>query len=229
MDFLNSVWAYFFSSLFFQGAVTTLVLTLVSEFGGIVIGLILAIAQTTRFQPAVTLSRAYIWLFRGTPALLQLIFVYNALPQAGIRFSGLESAVIALSMNEGAYMAEIIRSGIEAVSKGQRSAARALGMHEWQVMRYVVLPQAVRVITPPVGNQFIGMLKLSALVSVIGVTDLLLTAQEVASANFQYVNTLIAAALYYLILTTIFTILQGYAERRMDISRRRKTVVTEYR
>jgi polar amino acid transport system permease protein len=112
-------------------------------------------------------------------------------------------------------MAEIMRSGIRAVGPGQRLAARALGLEESQVMRWVVLPQAFRIVIPPIGNQFIGMLKLSALVSVIGVKELLLTADETASSNFRYIETLTAAGIWYLVLTTIFMVIQSAIERRL--------------
>jgi polar amino acid transport system permease protein len=213
---VRGVVVYLLSPNFLAGALVTLALSLVAESAGILLGFIIALAKTARWTPLKRMADAYIFLFRGTPVLLQLIFVYDALPQFGIRLSSFESAATALLLNEAAYMSEIIRAGIEAISQGQRVAARALGMKEWQVMRYVVLPQAARIIIPPTGNQFIGMLKTSALASVIAVQDLLLSAQRVASANFDYVNTLVAAAIYYLALTTIFTVGQGYVEKRMQ-------------
>jgi len=154
--------------------------------------------------------------------LFQIIFVYNVLPSLGIRFSAVISAVLALSLNEGAYMAEIIRSGLQAIKTGQRTAALALGMFPMDVMRYVVMPQAVRIILPPLGNQMIGMLKLSALVSVVAVEDLLLVANQIASANFRYFEALAAAGIYYLALTTIFMVLQALIERRLDPKSRRQ-------
>jgi polar amino acid transport system permease protein len=225
-DFLESVRTYVLSGNFFRGALITLGLTILAQSIGIVLGLIVALARTSRWRGLRRIAGLYIWFLRGTPVLLQLIFVYAALPQFGIRFSAFQSAVVALSLNEGAYMAEIIRSGIQSVSAGQRLASRALGMKEWQVMRYVVLPQATRVIIPPTGNQFIGMLKTSALASVISVQELLLTAQRTASANFDYVPALASAAIYYLALTTIFTFLQERLERRLSIEYRRRSRTT---
>ncbi|MEJ1978884.1 MAG: amino acid ABC transporter permease [Acetobacteraceae bacterium] len=145
--------------------------------------------------------------------LLQLVFAFNVLPAFGIVLPGSACAILALGLNEGAYMAEIMRSGIRAVGRGQRQAARALGMEERQIMRWVVLPQALRIVIPPIGNQFIGMLKLSALVSVIGVQELLLVADQTASSNFRYLETLAAAGIYYLALTTIFMAGQHLIER----------------
>ena len=171
----------------------TLALSIVSLAVGLVVGLLLAVGQEAPFRPVRGMVWSYIWLFRGTPVLLQLVFVFNVLPSFNIVLPGFTCAVLALGLNEGAYMAEIMRSGIRAVGPGQRLAARALGLEDGQVMRWVVLPQAFRIIIPPIGNQFIGMLKLSALVSVIGVKELLLTADETASANFRYIETLTAA------------------------------------
>jgi polar amino acid transport system permease protein len=156
--------------------------------------------------------------------LFQLIFVFNVLPSFGFVLSGFACAVLALSLNEGAYMAEIMRSGIRSVGGGQRQAARALGMTEWQVMRRVVLPQALRIIIPPIGNQFIGMLKLSALVSVIAVEELLLVANQTASSNFRYVEALSAAGIYYLAMTTVFMLLQALIEARLRRRGRRSEV-----
>ncbi len=198
---------------FLRGAGMTLLITVVSLLIGMAVGLILALAQGSRYRGARWFGLLYLWLFRGTPVLFQLIFVFNVLPVFGILLSGFASAVLALGLNEGAYMAEIMRSGIQAISRGQRTAARALGMTEWQVMRHVVLPQAFRIIIPPIGNQFIGMLKLSALVSVIAVQDLLLVANQTASANFRYLQALGAAGIYYLLLTTLFMTVQGRIER----------------
>ena len=220
--FFESMRTYVLSENFFRGALITLALTILSQTIGIVLGLVVALARTSRWSVIRTVAGLYIWFLRGTPVLLQLIFVYAALPQFGVRFSAFQSAVVALSLNEGAYMAEIIRGGIDSVGSGQRLASRALGMKEWQVMRYVVLPQALRVIIPPTGNQFIGMLKTSALASVISVQDLLLTAQRTASANFDYVPALASAAVYYLALTTIFTLLQSRLEQRLSIEHRRR-------
>jgi polar amino acid transport system permease protein len=199
----------------------TLFISFSALFWGIVVGLIVALLQEARFRPLRWLAVGYLWLFRGTPVLFQLIFVFNVLPSFGIVLSGYTCATLALALNEGAYMAEILRSGIRAVGRGQRLAARALGMQDRQVMRWVVLPQALRIIVPPIGNQFIGMLKLSALVSVIAVDELLLVANQTASANFRYLEALSAAGIYYLLMTTLLMIGQSFLERTLQ--RRRRT------
>ncbi|AKG36429.1 amino acid ABC transporter permease [Paenibacillus durus] len=221
MEFLEGVWAYLGSRAFLDGAINTMKLTLVSQIVAVLLGFIIALAKMSKWKLLRGLAASYIWIFRGIPVLVQLIFVYTALPQFGIRLTGFQSAFVALALNEAAYMAEIVRSGLASVGKGQHRAANALGMNSWQRMRYVVLPQAFRVIVPPTANQFIGMLKTSAMASVVGYTDLLLTAQQTASANFDYVDTLIAAVIYYLAFTALFTLVQSYLERRMDITRSR--------
>jgi polar amino acid transport system permease protein len=169
---------------------------------------------------------AYLWLFRGTPVLLQIVFAFNVLPSFGIVLPGYACAILALGLNEGAYMAEIIRAGIRAVGQDQRDAAQALGLRDGQTMRLIVLPQAFRIVIPPIGNQFIGMLKLSALVSVIGVHELLLVADQSASSNFRYLEALSAAGIYYLALTTLFMAVQSRIERALsrEPSKRRDAV-----
>ncbi|SEQ28031.1 amino acid ABC transporter membrane protein, PAAT family [Faunimonas pinastri] len=218
---LHLVIDYLFSAVFFQAAMMTLLITVTSLFFGVLAGLVIALLQEATFRPVRVLAWIYLWLFRGTPVLFQIIFIYNVLPGFGIRLSAFLSAVIALSLNEGAYMAEILRSGLGAVKKGQRTAGLALGLTRTGVMRYIVLPQALRIVLPPVGNQMIGMLKTSALVSVVAVQELLLVANQTASSNFRYFEALTAAGIYYLALTTIFMGLQALLEQSLDVKRRR--------
>ncbi|MFE3837227.1 amino acid ABC transporter permease [Pseudogemmobacter sonorensis] len=212
---------YLLSPSFFNGAMMTLLITLCSLGFGVLAGFVLALLNQVKFKPVRWLTVFYLWLFRGTPVLFQIIFIYNVLPTFGIRLTAFASAVIALSLNEGAYMAEIIRSGLQAIKKGQRTAAQALGMNRFLVMRHVVMPQAARIMLPPIGNQTIGMLKTSALVSVIAVEELLLIANQTASANFRYFEALTAAGIYYLALTTVFMAGQYWMERTLEPRRRR--------
>ncbi|MEF2072886.1 amino acid ABC transporter permease [Consotaella aegiceratis] len=218
---LQLVIDYLLSPVFFRAAMMTLLITVTSLFFGILAGLVIALLQEAKLKILSVLALIYLWLFRGTPVLFQIIFIYNVLPSFGIRLSAFTSAVIALSLNEGAYMAEILRSGLGAVKKGQRTAGLALGLTRAGVMRHIVLPQALRIILPPVGNQMIGMLKTSALVSVVAVEELLLVANQTASANFRYFEALTAAGIYYLILTTIFMGVQNWLERSLDPKNRR--------
>lgn len=213
---------YIVSPAFFHGALLTLLITVTALFFGVLAGLVIALLQETRIRPLQIFTLLYVWLFRGTPVLFQIIFIYNVLPTFGIRLSAFLSAVIALALNEGAYMAEILRSGLDAVKKGQRTAGLALGLTTGQVMRWIVLPQAARIVLPPMGNQMIGMLKTSALVSVIAVEELLLVANQTASASFRYLEALTAAGVYYLALTTIFMVLQAMMERSLDPKKHRR-------
>ena len=216
MSFRLDVFLHDLLSFDFAGAaLMTLWISIAAMLLGLAIGLALALMQQSRFRLLRWLAWSYLWLFRGTPVLLQIIFAFNVLPGFGVILSGPVCAVLALALHEAAYMAEIFRSGLAAVNAGQRDAARALGMSEWQVMRLVVLPQALRLVIPPIGNQFIGMLKLSALISVIGVRELLLAAEQSASATFRYLEALSAAGVYYLAFTTVLMSLQRVLERRL--------------
>ncbi|TYL95893.1 amino acid ABC transporter permease [Bradyrhizobium rifense] len=218
---IELVLKYLTSPNFLRGAEMTLLLTLAALVFGILIGLVLALIQESQTRIGTVVTVAYLWLFRGTPVLFQIIFIYNVLPSFGIRLSAFVCAVLALSLNEGAYMAEILRSGLQAVKKGQRTAGLALGMTGTQMLRYVVIPQAARIVLPPIGNQMIGMLKLSALVSVIAVEELLLVANQAASADFRYFEALTAAGIYYLAMTTVFMGLQIVMEIVLDPKKRR--------
>ena len=217
---------YLFSAQFADAALVTLGLSLAALAVGVVIGLLLAIGREAPYRPIHHLVTGYLWLFRGTPVLLQLVFAFNVLPAFGIVLSGFTCAVLALGLNEGAYMAEIMRAGILGVGRGQRLAARALGMSEPRIMLWVVLPQALRIVIPPIGNQFISMLKITAIVSVIGVRELLMVAEQDASGTFRYLETLFAAGIYYLVMTTIFMQIQTRIERRLAHRRRRVVAVT---
>jgi polar amino acid transport system permease protein len=222
---------YLFAPPILQGLLNTLMLTAVSMVVGIVLGIVLAVA---RLSPNPIVSRAswvYSWFFRGTPLLVQLLFWFflSALyPHIvfGIPFgpdffslktndliTPLSAAILGLSLNEGAYMSEIVRAGIIAVPRGQTEAAEAIGMTRLQLMRRVVLPQAMRVIIPPTGNEVIGMLKNTSLVLVIGFTELLTSASIIYSRTFQTIPLLIVAAIWYLVLTAVLSIGQYYIER----------------
>jgi len=218
---LDLVLQYLVSPAFLHGAVMTLLITVSALACGLLAGFVIAVLNQIRFVPIQWLVTFYLWLFRGTPVLFQIIFIYNVLPSFGIRLTAFASGVIALSLNESAYMAEIIRSGLTAIKRGQRTAGLALGMTKRMVMRYIVLPQAARVMLPPIGNQTVGMLKTSALVSVIAVEELLLIANQTASATFRYFEALSAAGIHYLALTTIFMAGQYWMERALDPKRAR--------
>lgn len=204
---------YLFSLSFAHAAMVTLWISIASLLVGMAIGLLLAAGQEVPSRILRGAIIGYLWLFRGTPVLLQLVFAFNVLPLFHIVLPAYACAVLALGLNEGAYMTEIMRSGIRAVGPGQRLAARALGLEDSQIMMWVVLPQALRIVIPPIGNQFNGMLKLSALVSVIGVQELLLVADQTASMNFRFLETLTVAGIYYLAMTTVLMAIQVFVER----------------
>jgi polar amino acid transport system permease protein len=196
------------------GALATLWLTAASISIGLALGLIVALAQRSRRKVISITASAYVWLFRGTPLLVQLIVIYTGLPQFGIRLSVIESALLGLSLNEAAYLAEIIRSGLLAVPVGQINAAKALGMRDRQIMRFVVVPQAMRIIVPPLGNSVNGLLKTTSITSVISMEELLRRTQELIQERFLVMELFAVAGLYYLAMTTAWDFVQRAIERR---------------
>lgn len=231
------VWEYLFDPRILWGLYLTLWLTVVTMVIGVVLGTIFAIMAMSGNVVISGVAHAYIWFFRGTPVLVQLIFWYNLgalFPELsiGIPFTTwwvsmptntliapVTAAILGLGLNEGAYMSEIIRSGLLSVDPGQRQAARSLGMTDGKAMWRIVLPQAMPVIIPPTGNQTIGMLKTSSLVSVISLSDLLYSAQTIYSRNFQTIPLLIVACLWYLVATTLLSLVQVRIERHFARSR----------
>ncbi|MEA2333366.1 MAG: polar amino acid transport system permease protein [Thermoleophilaceae bacterium] len=223
---------YLFSSAILEGLVLTLELTAIAMGLGIVLGIVLAVMRLSPNPLVSWCSSAYIWLFRGTPVLVQILFwsfiaaIYPTI-SLGIPFGGPDfldgsanviitpfvAAVLGLGLNEGAYMAEIVRAGILSVDEGQTDAASALGMRRLQTMRRIVLPQAMRVIVPPTGNETISMLKTTSLVSVIAISELLYSAQLIYAQNYKQIPLLITVSIWYLIATTVLSIGQYYIER----------------
>jgi polar amino acid transport system permease protein len=224
---------YLFSQPILNGVRMTLLLTVIAMVMGVLLGIVLAIMWLSPNPVASTVAWTYIWIFRGTPVLVQLLFwgflgaIYPHL-SIGVPFGGPElfggaandlippfiAAIFGLGFNEGAYMAEIVRGGISSVDEGQEEAASALGMSRLMTIRRIVLPQAMRVIIPPTGNETISMLKTTSLVIVIPVSDLLYQAQLIYSRNYKTIELLIVASLWYLFFTSILTIGQYFIERR---------------
>jgi polar amino acid transport system permease protein len=226
------VWKYLFVAPVLRGIGVTLELTAIAMVVGIVIGVILAVM---RLSPNRLLSGSawiYIWFFRGTPVLVQLTFWYVGItylyPQLtlGVPFgpalytvhanaliTSFIAAALGLSLNEGAYMAEIVRAGIISVDEGQTEAAQSLGMSKAQTLRRIVLPQAMRIIIPPTGNETISMLKTTSLVIVIAGADLFTATQNISNTNYQIVPLLLVSSLWYLLFTSVLTIGQYYVER----------------
>lgn len=210
--FIRSHWFFIFN-----GVWLTILLSVLSIALATALSLLGALGRLSKSAPAYALATFYISLIRGTPLLLQVVFFFLALPQLGIRLSGITAGVLALGLNYGAYMTEIMRAGIQSVDVGQREAAKAMGMTQTQIMRFVVLPQALRLVIPPIGNQFIAMLKDTSLISVTGfVWELLWRAQKQGRANFRSLEALLIAAIFYWIITIIFTAFQAQLERRLS-------------
>jgi polar amino acid transport system permease protein len=195
-----------------QAAGVTVYVSMISIFCACVLALFGALARLSRSGPAFGIATFYISFFRGTPLLVQVYLIYLGLPQIGLVLPAVPSGVIALSLCYGAYMAELFRAGIEGVPHGQREAARALGLKERVILRKIVLPQAMRLIVPPVANQFIQMLKDSSLVSVMGVWELTFIARTAGRAEFRHLEMLITAAIIYWLMSIVFEIIQSRLE-----------------
>ena len=223
---------YFFTHQVIRGLLVTLELTVISMAIGIVLGVILAVMRLSPNPLVSGASWSYIWLFRGVPVLVQLLFwnfVSALYPEIalGVPFGGPDlvhlnantlislftAAILGLGLNEAAYMAEIVRAGIISVDEGQTEAAQALGMTRLKIMRRIVLPQAMRVIVPPTGNETISLLKTTSLVSVIAYTELLYTVQLIYAANYKQIPLLLVASIWYLIVTSVLSVGQYYIER----------------
>jgi len=199
-----------------SGAGVTIGISLLSIALATILALLAALGRLSKFPPIYALSTFYVSLIRGTPLYLQIFFFFLALPQLGIILPGLWAGVLALGLNYGAYMSEIFRAGLSSVGRGQREAAMAIGMTQGQMMGRIVIPQALRFAIPPTGNEFIAMLKDSALVSVTGfVHELMWRATKVGRATFHNLEALIMAAIFYWIMTLIFSYFQGRLEARM--------------
>lgn len=200
-----------------QGAGLTILLTLVSIFFGLILGLLLALGRLSKNVLFDRLSQFYIWLFRGTPLLLQIFFIYYALPTfTPITIDALPAAFIALSLNSGAYLAEIIRAAIQSIDKGQMEASKALGMSFTQAMRRIIIPQSYRRLIPPTGNEFIALLKDSSLVSIIAMTELMRTTSLLANSSGNAIY-YIPCAILYLAMTTIFTFVFSKLEKKYSV------------
>jgi polar amino acid transport system permease protein len=235
---------YLFSSRILNGLVVTLELTVLAMAIGIVLGVVLALMRLSQSALVSGASWVYIWLLRGTPVLVQILFwnyIAALYPTVGLgipfgpSFVHLDAnslitpfvaGTLALGLNEGAYMSEIVRAGIISVDEGQTDAAQALGLTRLQTMRRIVLPQAMRVIIPPTGNETISMLKTTSLVSFIAVVDLLYAAQLIYSVNYKIIQLLIVASIWYLAVTSVLSIGQYYLERYFGRGSARETAPT---
>ncbi|MCV9993210.1 amino acid ABC transporter permease [Paeniglutamicibacter sp. ZC-3] len=225
---------YLFAKPVLAGLGRTLMLTAISMLIGIVLGIVVAVCRLSANPILSTAAWAYSWFFRGTPLMVQLLFWFflaALIPNIGLGIpfgpellsidtnsviSPFTAALLGLSLNEGAYMGEIVRSGIRSIATGQTEAAKAIGMSRMQTMRRVILPQAMRVIIPPTGNETIGMLKYTSLVIVIGYSELLTSVSIIYSRNFQTIPLLIVAAIWYLAVTAVLSVGQYFIERHFE-------------
>ncbi len=215
---------YFTFETIVEGAVKTLLISVVAQALGIALGVLFAVGRQSRNPVTSSVSWLYIWFFRGTPVLLQLLIWYNlalVFPTILGRdtndlMTPFVAALLGLGINEGAYMAEIVRAGLTSVDEGQTEAAQALGMRRSLVLRRIVLPQAMRVIVPPTGNEFVNMLKTSSLAYAIQYEELTRAAVNISSANLQVVELLFTVAIWYLLLTSVASVFQYYLERRFS-------------
>ena len=222
---------YLFDQRILEGLVVTIELTVIAMAIGVVLGVLLAVMRVSSNPLVSRASWLYIWFFRGTPVLVQLLFWYNIAalypklalgipfgpafvhPDVNTLITAFKAAVLGLGLNEGAYMAEIVRAGMISVDEGQTHAAQSLGMTRVQTMRRIVLPQAMRVIIPPTGNETISMLKTTSLASVITVSELLYSAEEIYAVNYKTIQLLIVASVWYIACTSVLYVGQHYLER----------------
>jgi len=236
----SAVKEFLFSGAILSGLRTTLILGVAAQALGLLLGVLIALCRLSHNPVLAAIGWIYVWLFRGTPLLVQILLwgnlslFYNRI-ELGIPFTGFTfvswdtntvvtaflASLLALGLHEAAYSAEVIRSGIQSIDAGQTEAARALGMSRSLTMRKIVLPQAMRVIIPPTGNNFINLLKATSLVAVIAGGDLLTQAQNVSAANLKTIELLVVATIWYLLVTSVASVGQAWVERRFGRGRRR--------
>lgn len=218
--------------VFLQGTAVTIVLSLITVMIGSLLGFLLTLMRRSHFKALSAFSKAYSLIVRGTPMLVQLYLWLYALPKIGLTIPPIpvggdlfgsrefSTAILALGLNSGAYVSEILRGGLDAVSKGQSEAARSLGLSQKQTMQKIIIPQALRVILPGLGNEFVQMIKESSIVSTVGIFDVMYTSNIVKAATFSVFEPLIIVAGIYFVLTTVLTAVQQRMERRLNVGYR---------
>ncbi|MBS7539166.1 amino acid ABC transporter permease/ATP-binding protein [Ancylobacter lacus] len=215
--------SYCVSSFLWEGAWVAVQITAISMTLGLMLGLVLALMRLSGLALLRGVSWFYIWITRGTPQLLQLVFIFNALPFVGLKFDSFTTAVIGFSLNQAAFSAEIIRGGILSVNRNQAVAATSLGMGPFLALRRIILPQAMRAILPGVGNDTISMLKLTSIASIVFVNELTFRSQQIVGQNNKFFTVFAATSLIYLILVSLISVAQGWAERRFDLEKDTRT------
>lgn len=235
-------WDYFWQSLFtpsesfLNGLALTIVISIAAMVLALVLGLLIALMGRSRFVPLRIFASLYIWIVRGTPLLVQLVIIYTGFAAANLfRFEDLnltmqlqdvtvgflikgavQAAIVALMLNESAYISEIVRGGLESIEKGQTEAALSLGMTPLASMRWIIVPQAIRVMVPPLGNSFNGLMKSTSILSIIGVAEMFQVGSSMSAATFKVFEIYIVVALYYLLLTTVWTVIQTMIENWLN-------------
>ena len=209
---------YLGNGFLLRGAAVTLAMTVATVIGGMLLGMVVAFMRMSEHKLLTRAASFYIWVFRGTPLLIQLVIIFTGLPQLGIKLGVVESSLLALVLNEAAYLSEIIRSGFMAVSSGQKEAADSLGLPRWLVVWKVTLPQAFRLMIPPLGNSINGLLKSTSITSVISMEELMRRSQLVMQEKFQVLEVFSAAAVFYLVMTTAWGFVQARLEKHFGAS-----------
>ena len=235
-------WDYFWQSLltpsesFLNGLALTIVISVIAMALALILGLLIALMGRSRFVPLRIIASLYIWIIRGTPLLVQLVIIYTGFAAAnlfrfedvnfglrleevtiGILIKGaVQAAIVALMLNESAYISEIVRGGLESIEKGQTEAALSLGMTPLASMRWIIVPQAIRVMVPPLGNSFNGLMKSTSILSIIGVAEMFQVSSSMSAATFKVFEIYIVVALYYLLLTTVWTVIQTFIENWLN-------------
>lgn len=199
-----------------KGCLVTIEISLASLVLGMLVGIVLALFRLSSFKPLRMFSMAYIWVVRGTPLLVQLFILYFGLPQLGIQLSSMAAGILGIGLNTGAYISEIIRSGILAIDSGQMEAAESLGMSYPKAMMRIIAPQVVRVIIPALLNQFIITLKNSSIASLVTITELMRAGNQIIYATFRSFEVYTVVALLYLVMCSALMVLSRYVERRLE-------------
>lgn len=228
-------WPYFWQSLltpspqFLNGLSLTIIISVVAMALALLLGLAIALMGRSRFLPFQLFASLYIWVVRGTPLLVQLVIIYTGFAAAGVfRFEdtdifgslikgAVQAAIIGLMLNESAYISEIVRSGLESVDRGQNEAALSLGMTPMHSMRKIIVPQAIRIMVPPLGNSFNGLMKSTSILSIIGVSEMFQVGSTMSAATFKVFEIYMVVALYYLLLTTVWTFIQTAIENTLNV------------
>jgi len=210
-------WNFIESSFFYllRGALVSLQIAGIACSIGLLFGTLLALAQTGKYKPLRILVTLYVTIIRGTPMLVQIFIAFLVLPQLGIHLSAFWSAILAIGINSSAYLSQIIRSGIDSIGKGQWEAAQVLGFSRGQALRYIILPQALQVVLPALGNEFITLLKDSSLASTIGVVELLKEGQIIISRTYKVIPIYLMITVIYLVMTTILSLILSRVEKRL--------------